>query len=142
MTAAVRARVEAILRELLHVGDDEPLHDGSTLFGDLGVASIDLVNIHFRLEHEFAIRIGPGDLWCQGLDLIRRRMVRGGRLTPAGVAEVRRRLPRADLNGGGDQLAVYDVFALITVGEVVDFVARRLAEAHEASARADGAREP
>jgi acyl carrier protein len=118
----VRARVEGILRDILHVEPSEPIEDTTTLFADLGIASVDLVNIHFRLEHEFGIRIGPGDLWRQGLDLLGRRLVRGGRLTPAGLAEVRRRLPRADL---GDSIAVYDVFPAITVGDVIDFFTAR-----------------
>jgi len=133
-TMQVKTRVEAIFRELLHIGNDEPIHAESTLFGDLGVASIDLVNIHFRLEHEFDIRIGPGDLWCQGLDLISRRLVRRTRLTPAGVAEVRRRLPQADLDGRRDRIAVYDLFPLITVGEVVEFIGRQVETVEKAAA--------
>jgi acyl carrier protein len=126
-TLEVRARVERVLREILHVEPAEPIDDATTLFADLGVASVDLVNIHFRLEHEFGTPIGPGDLWRQGLDLIQRRLVRGSRLTPAGAAEVRRRLPRAALARGREDLALYDIFPAITVGDVVEFFARRTA---------------
>jgi acyl carrier protein len=133
-TVEVRARVERVLREILHVGPAESIDDTTRLFADLGVASVDLVNIHFRLEHEFATRIGPGDLWRQGLDLLHRGLVRGARLTPAGAAEVRRRLPHAAFNGQPDGMAVYDIFPAITVGDVVEFFARTASSATEGSA--------
>jgi acyl carrier protein len=124
-TAEVRAQVERVLREILHIGPEESIDDTTRLFADLGVASVDLVNIHFRLEHDFATPIGPGDLWRQGLDLLQRRLVRGVRLTPAGAAEVRRRLPHAAFGAETDGIAVYDIFPAITVGDVVAFFARR-----------------
>jgi hypothetical protein len=88
-TAEVRAQVERVLREILHIGPEESIDDTTRLFADLGVASVDL------------------------------------RLTPAGAAEVRRRLPHAAFGAETDGIAVYDIFPAITVGDVVAFFARR-----------------
>ena len=52
----IHARVAKVLVQALGVEEDE-LNPSATLQGDLGAESIDFLDIVFRLEREFGIRI-------------------------------------------------------------------------------------
>ena len=55
-------KVSATLVEALNVDEDE-IKPTSTLQGDLGAESIDFLDIVFRLEREFGIKIPRGELF-------------------------------------------------------------------------------
>ncbi len=63
-------KVSATLVEALNV-DEEEIRPTSTLQGDLGAESIDFLDIVFRLEREFGIKIPRGELF-PGVDFPRR----------------------------------------------------------------------
>ena len=64
---AIYQKVSATLVEALNVDEDE-IQPTSTLQGDLGAESIDFLDIVFRLEREFGIKIPRGELFPgQGL---------------------------------------------------------------------------
>ncbi|HEX3313261.1 MAG TPA: acyl carrier protein, partial [Gemmataceae bacterium] len=52
-------KVSATLVDALNVDEDE-INPNSTLQGDLGAESIDFLDIVFRLEREFSIKIPRG----------------------------------------------------------------------------------
>ena len=54
-------KVSATLVEALNVDEDE-IRPASTLTGDLGAESIDFLDIVFRLEREFGIKIPREEL--------------------------------------------------------------------------------
>jgi len=55
-------KVSATLVEALNVDEDEVTPE-ATLQGDLGAESIDFLDIVFRLEREFGIKIPRGELF-------------------------------------------------------------------------------
>lgn len=55
-------RVKRVLMEALGV-DEEEVQLDATLRGDLGAESIDFLDIAFRLEREFGIKIPRGDMY-------------------------------------------------------------------------------
>src|SRR5438876_589835 len=59
--AEIYARVAATLAETLNV-DTKAIHPTSKLQADLGAESIDILEIMFRLEHEFGVEIRDSDL--------------------------------------------------------------------------------
>ena len=59
-------KVTATLAEALNVDNDEVI-PGATLQGDLGAESIDLLDIVFRLEREFGIKIPRGELFPESI---------------------------------------------------------------------------
>src|SRR4051812_45305738 len=100
MTASgdIHARVARVLVEALNA-DEEDLTPRATLQGDLGAESIDFLDIVSRLEREFGIRIPPGELFPESIFRDDPGFVHDGRVTDQGLAELRSRMPYADLSG-------------------------------------------
>src|ERR1700676_1544348 len=92
------AKVSATLVEALNV-DEEEIKPTSTLQGDLGAESIDFLDIVFRLEREFGIKIPQGELFPDSVFGYNPEFVREGRITDEGVGLLRSRMPYADLGG-------------------------------------------
>src|SRR6476646_7613211 len=94
-------KVAATLVEALNVDEDQ-VTPTATLQGDLGAESIDFLDIVFRLEREFGIKVPRDELFPQSVFQGDPDFVREGRVTDQGMAELRSRMPYADL-GAFDQ---------------------------------------
>src|SRR5438067_13598213 len=110
-------KVEGVLVDALGVDEDE-VKPTATLREDLGAESIDFLDISFRLEKAFTtdptkpFKIPRGELFPENLDP---SFLQEGKLTDAGLAEVRRRLPHADLSEvekTRDSALIFDLFAV------------------------------
>src|SRR5246500_2187171 len=97
----IYSKVSATLVEALNV-DEEDIKPTSTLQGDLGAESIDFLDIVFRLEREFGIKIPRGELFPESIFQGDPEFVQDGRVTEKGLAELRTRMPFAEL-GAFDQ---------------------------------------
>lgn len=84
-------RVQQVLMDGLGVDAEEVTGD-ATIMGDLGAQSIDFLDLVFRLEKEFGIKIPRGDLFPENV-LRDPQFVSGGRFTEAGINELTRRMP-------------------------------------------------
>src|SRR2546423_12487901 len=93
----IYTKVSATLVEALNVDEDDVKPD-ATLQGDLGAESIDFLNIVFRLEREFGIKIPRGELFPESIFQGDPDFVQNGRVTDKGIAELRARMPFADLS--------------------------------------------
>src|SRR5271155_2846189 len=93
----IYTKVSATLVEALNV-DEEDIKPTSTLQGDLGAESIDFLDIVFRLEREFGIKIPRGELFPESIFQGDPEFVQNGRVTPKGLAELRAKMPFADLS--------------------------------------------
>src|SRR5205085_6335360 len=93
----VYQKVSTTLVEALNVDDDQ-VKPGATLQGDLGAESIDFLDIVFRLEREFGIKIPRGELFPESIFQGDPDMVQDGKLTPHGLAELKSKMPYADLS--------------------------------------------
>src|SRR5580704_18922612 len=91
------AKVSATLVEALNV-DEEEIKPTSTLQGDLGAESIDFLDIVFRLEREFGIKIPRGELFPESIFQGDPEFVQGGKVTAKGLEELRTRMPFADVS--------------------------------------------
>src|SRR5437899_8282430 len=94
----IYSKVSATLVEALNV-DEEEIKPESTLQGDLGAESIDFLDIVFRLEREFGIKIPRGELFPESIFQGDPEFVQNGKVTAKGIAELRARIPYADLSG-------------------------------------------
>src|SRR5258708_5867536 len=92
----IYTKVSATLVEALNV-DEEEIKPTSTLQGDLGAESIDFLDIVFRLEREFGIKIPRGELFPESIFQGDPDFVANGRVTEKGLEELRTRMPFADL---------------------------------------------
>jgi acyl carrier protein len=83
-------KVKDVLVDALGVDDDE-IKEDATLTEDLGAESIDFLDIVFRLEKTFSIKIPRGELFPD--DIQNPEYVEGGKMTPKGLATLRRPCP-------------------------------------------------
>src|SRR5437879_7601145 len=93
----IYTKVSSTLVEALNVDEDE-ITPESTLQGDLGAESIDFLDIVFRLEREFAIKIPRGELFPESIFQGDPELVQDGRVTEKGLSELKTRMPFADLD--------------------------------------------
>src|SRR5262245_66053805 len=91
----IYSMVSATLVEALNV-DEEDIKPTATLQGDLGAESIDFLDIVFRLEREFGIKIPRGELFPESIFQGDPAFVQDGKVTAKGLAELREKMPFAD----------------------------------------------
>src|SRR6516164_3349047 len=123
--AAIYGKVTKVLIEALNVDQDE-VTPAATLQGDLGAESIDFLDIVFRLEREFAIKIPRGELFPESVFQGDPEFVREGQVTDQGMAELRSRMPYADLDRFDRDRRLTTVPDLFTVDLVTRYVAWKL----------------
>ncbi len=116
--------VRETLIEALGVDEDEVVGE-ATLTGDLGAESIDFLDVVFRLEKGFNIKVPRGELFPENI-LNNPEFVNGKMLTSAGLAELRERMPHADLTDFENDPKVDDLADLFTVDAIVRYVAGKI----------------
>jgi acyl carrier protein len=123
----VYGKVARVLVDSLNVDEDD-LTPTATLQGDLGAESIDFLDIVFRLEHEFGIKIPRGELFPQSVFQGDANFVRDGRVTEQGMGELRSRMPYADLSVFDRDRRLTEVPELFTVGLIARYVEWKLGQ--------------
>ena len=113
-------KVKDALIEALGLDDDEVTPE-ATLVGDLGAESIDFLDIVFRLEKGFEIKIPRGELFPEDV-LTNAEYVSEGRVSEAGLAELRARMPYANLDEFAANPIVQDFGNLLTVADMCRFI--------------------
>src|SRR5580704_12140173 len=121
----IYSKVSATLVEALNV-DEEEIKPTSTLQGDLGAESIDFLDIVFRLEREFAIKIPRGELFPESIFQGDPEFVQNGRVTDRGLAELRTRMPFADLSKFEKNPEVSAISDLFTVDMIARYIEGKL----------------
>ncbi len=116
----VFGKVQEALIEALGVDDDE-VTPNATLVGDLGAESIDFLDIVFRLEKSFDIKIPRGELFPEDV-WTNAEYVQDGKVTESGLEELRRRMPFADLDIFAKNPVVQEFGNLLTVADMCRFV--------------------
>ena len=119
-------KVRETLVDALGVDDDE-VAPQATLIGDLGAESIDFLDIVFRLEKNFDIRIPRGELFPENLASAESGFVQDGVVTEAGIAELKQRMPHADVARFAADPKVENIQDLFTVGMICKFLEAKLA---------------
>ena len=118
-------KVRETLVDALGVDDDE-VTPTATLIGDLGAESIDFLDIVFRLEKNFDIKIPRGELFPENIASADSGFVVGGKVTESGIAEMRNRMPHANLDKFAADPKVERISDLFTVDMVCKFLAYKL----------------
>ena len=118
-------QVQEILVDALGVDDDEVTLE-ATLMGDLGAESIDFLDIVFRLEKAFSIKIPREELFPAESLMNNPEFVSNGKLTDTGLNEIREKLPHTDLSEFEKDPDLNRLGDLFTVNAIVNFVDNRL----------------
>lgn len=113
-------KIKTCLVEALGVDEDEVTPE-ATLVGDLGAESIDFLDIVFRLEKTFNIKVPRGELFPEDI-LTNSEYVRDGKVTAEGLAQLRQRMPFADLNAFEANPNVKDFGNMLTVQDMARYV--------------------
>ena len=118
------------IREILSAAlgsDKEDIELQSSLVRDLGAESIDFIDIIFRLEKTFDIKIPSGELFPGHL-LNDEPYVKEGRVTPQGIAELRAKVPYMDVDTFAKDPVVTKLSDFFTVQMIVRYIHDRLAK--------------
>jgi acyl carrier protein len=121
----IYTKVSATLVEALNV-DEEDIKPTSTLQGDLGAESIDFLDIVFRLEREFGIKIPRGELFPESIFQGDPDLVQDGRVTTKGLDELRSKMPFADLSQFAENPEVGNLSNLFTVDLIARYIQGKL----------------
>lgn len=112
--------VQTALVDALGV-DEEEVTPEATMVGDLGAESIDFLDIVFKLEKAFGIEIPRKELSPEDI-LTNAEYVQDGKVTPAGIAELKARMPFVDFTKFEANPNVREFSNLMTVGDLCRYI--------------------
>ncbi len=118
-------KVKQTLVDALSVEDDEVTEE-ATLTADLGAESIDFLDIVFRLEKSFDIKIPQEELISRDV-LSNPEFVDDRKLNEAGIKALKEAMPHADLTEFEQDPDIDKISDVFTVGTIVRFVEAKLA---------------
>jgi acyl carrier protein len=118
-------KVKAALVDALGV-DEEDVSPQATMVGDLGAESIDFLDIVFRLEKAFGIKISRGELFPEDV-LSSSEYVVDGKVNAKGIETLKARMPFADLTKFEQNPGVQNFANTLTVEDMVRYVQSKLA---------------
>ena len=121
----IYAKVQDVLVDALGV-DEEDVTPKATLRGDLGAESIDFLDIVFRLEREFGIKIPRGELFPESIFQGDPEFVQNGKVTDRGLDELRTRMPFADLKKFEQNPEMSAISDLFTVDMITRYIEGKL----------------
>jgi acyl carrier protein len=106
--------------------DDGDVTENATLMGDLGAESIDFLDIVFRLEKAFSIKVPREELFPADAVMTNPEYVSGGKVTPKGLAELKSRMPHTNFSEFEKNPDVNKIADLFTVAAIVNFIEGKL----------------
>jgi acyl carrier protein len=129
---AIYEKVKESVIEALGVDDEEVTPD-AMLFDDLGAESLDLLDIVFRLEKEFGIKIPRGGIQAdslsgEGENLKEEDLEVEGVLTPLGIKKLIEVMPEVDASRVTEGFRSDDIPTLFTVQTFVNITKKLLEE--------------
>ncbi len=118
-------KVQETLVDALGVDDDE-VSEEATLMGDLGAESIDFLDIVFRLEKSFDIKIPREELFPAETVFTNEEFVADGKMTDAGLAKLKETMPHVDFSEFETDPDVNKITDLFKVGSIVKYIEDRI----------------
>lgn len=120
------AEVQCTLVDALGV-DEEEVTDQATLTEDLGAESIDFLDIVFRLEKAFDIKIPRGELFPDEI-VNNPEFVADGTFTDNGLKKLKAAMGHADFTEFESNPAVDNMQSLFTVNSIVNYIEKKLTQ--------------
>ena len=117
--------VQEVLVDALGVDDDEVMAE-ATLMGDLGAESIDFLDIVFRLEKAFEMKIPREELFPAESLMNNTEFVNNGKLTDTGLAELKNKMPYIELGAFEKNPDINKLGDLFTVNTIVSYIDSKL----------------
>ena len=120
----IAKNVRAIISQALKV-DEAKVEMHSSLIKDLGAESIDFLDIVFRLEKAFKIKIPKGELFPEKI-LTDAHLVKNGHVTQAGIEELKNKMSNVNWDEFSKNPQVSNLGNLFTVGMIVGYLSDKL----------------
>lgn len=114
-------KVRTTLVDALNVDDGEVTLT-ARLKGDLNAESIDFLDIVFRLERQFNLKIPREELFPESIFSGDPKFVTDGKVSPDGLVELQARMPYADLTEFRKDPRLEKVEDLFTVELIVSYL--------------------
>ena len=121
----IEQQVQEVLVDALGVDDDE-VTVNATLMADLGAESIDFLDIVFRLEKAFGIKIPREELFPVESLMTDSELIHNGKLTEKGLSELRDKMPHTDLSEFEKDPDINKLADLFTVDAIINYVEAKL----------------
>lgn len=116
-------KVQEIIADALYV-DKEECQPDAKLIGDLGAESIDFLDIVFRLEQEFKVKIPKGEIESKARgSLSEEEFATEGVISEAGLENLKKAMPEVkaeDVKKGLMQRDIPTLFSVATFVRMVD----------------------
>jgi len=119
--------VQELLVDALGVDDDE-VRAEATLMGDLGAESIDFLDIVFRLEKAFGIKIPREELFPAENLLTNPEFVNNGKMTEKGLTELKDKMPYTDFTAFEKDPDINKLGDFFTVNTIVNYVENKMGD--------------
>lgn len=126
MTQEILSKIQETLSQALGVDREEVVPQAS-LTRDLGAESIDFIDIIFRLEKSFGIKIQSGELF-PGNILNDEKFVQDGKVTSDGLQELKIKVPYLDVELFSKDPRVSKLGDHFTVQMVIRYIQDKLAK--------------
>ncbi|MCX6107246.1 MAG: phosphopantetheine-binding protein [Proteobacteria bacterium] len=135
-------RVRAVIADVLFVDLDKAV-PSAVVMADLGAESIDFLDIMFRLEKEFNIKLPRGETEQKARgDLTEEEFSVGGRLTTEGLANLRKMMPELDASAFKPGLHLREIPSIFTVETFIRMVEQNLPTGAQLAAPANSEASP
>ena len=121
----IYSEVEEVLIDALGLDEDEVTPE-ATLMGDLGAESIDFLDIVFRLEKAFDIKIPREELFPAENIISNPEYIDNGKVTAKGLEVFKEQMPHTDFSDFANDPDVNKIADLFTVNSVVNFIEMKL----------------
>ncbi len=119
--------VKTIIADVMELDKDE-INLDSSLIDDLGMESVDFIDISSRMEEEFNIEIAEGELWNFGKFFADKSIMKEGKVTAKGVKYLQERFP-GDFQEVKPGTSLADIIGLIKVKFIVDYLCQKTSPA-------------
>lgn len=120
----IQTKVKAVLVDALGV-DEEEVTPTAVIRDDLGAESIDFLDIMFRLEKTFGIKIPKGEMMPENL-ASDPNLVKDGMVTAQGISDLKSRMPHTDFAEFEKDPKLDNMSKLFTVDAIVNYVEMKL----------------
>lgn len=120
----IYTKVQAVLVDALGV-DEEEVKPDSVIVDDLGAESIDFLDIMFRLEKAFNIKIPRGEMMPENLTSDP-TIVQEGKVTPKGLAMLKEKLPFTDVSEFEKDPQLEKMTRLFTTDTITNYIEWKL----------------
>lgn len=117
-------KVKGVLVDALGVDEDE-VTPTAVIRDDLGAESIDFLDIMFRLEKTFGIKIPKGEMLPENV-ASDPNIVQNNVVTPNGIAILKQKMPHSDFSEFEKDPKLDNMSKLFTVDAIVNYVQSKL----------------